>query len=143
MSYSELMQVYFERSTALQWYWTVYIFVIGGVLAFSTFRLRPELVSTILVTALYCCFAHKNLGAIVETAEQREAIRTLIIETGVAGPQAAAIEKSRARLEPRIPEYDIGGASTFHIVCDLLTIAFVWAKEWRRRRPESPIAPSH
>ena len=38
MSYSELMQAYFERSTALQWYWTIYVIVIGGVLGFSTLR---------------------------------------------------------------------------------------------------------
>ena len=35
MSYSELIQLYFERSTALQWYWTIYVVVIGGLLAFS------------------------------------------------------------------------------------------------------------
>ena len=44
MHYSQLIQAYFERSTALQWYWTVYVLVIGGVLGFSTFRQRPELV---------------------------------------------------------------------------------------------------
>jgi hypothetical protein len=38
MSYSELVHTYFERSVALQWYWTIYVIVIGGVLGFSTFR---------------------------------------------------------------------------------------------------------
>ena len=38
MNYGELVQTYFERTTALQWYWTVYILVIGGVIGFSTFR---------------------------------------------------------------------------------------------------------
>jgi hypothetical protein len=60
MSYSELIQAYFERSTALQWYWTVYVAVIGGILAFSVFRQRPEPVTVLLVTALYACFAYKN-----------------------------------------------------------------------------------
>ena len=50
MNYHELLQMYFERSTALQWYWTVYVLVIGGVLGFSTFRQRPELMTTVLVT---------------------------------------------------------------------------------------------
>ena len=33
MDYSELVQQYFERSVALQWYWTVYVLVIGGAMA--------------------------------------------------------------------------------------------------------------
>ncbi len=40
MNYSELIQAYFERSVALQWYWTIYVLVIGGVVGFSTFRQR-------------------------------------------------------------------------------------------------------
>src|SRR5947209_14140815 len=80
MNYSELIQAYFERSVALQWYWTIYVIVIGGVLGFSTFRQRPELVTTVLVAILYVCFAYKNLGAIEATAEEREAIRAAIKE---------------------------------------------------------------
>ena len=71
MNYHELIQAYFERSVALQWYWTVYVLVIGGVLGFSTFRQRPELVTTILVTVLYLGFAYKNLGAIRDVTELR------------------------------------------------------------------------
>ena len=33
MKYNELIQLYFERSTALQWYWNLYVVVIGGLLA--------------------------------------------------------------------------------------------------------------
>jgi hypothetical protein len=123
MNYHELVQAYFERSVALQWYWTVYVLVIGGVVGFSTFRQRPELVTTILVTILYACFAYKNLGAIEETAAQ--------------GSANAADVKVRERFESTVPEYDIAGARYFHWACDLLTIIFLWAKEWRRRHPES------
>jgi hypothetical protein len=62
MSYSQLMQSYFERSVALQWYWTVYVLVIGGVLAFSAFRHQKDAVTTTLVILLYIGFAYKNLG---------------------------------------------------------------------------------
>src|SRR5262249_28552687 len=74
MKYSELLQAYFDRSTALQWYWTIYIIVIGGVLAFSSFRQHKDVLVTILVTALYACFAYKNLGAIEATIVERQAI---------------------------------------------------------------------
>ena len=134
MNYSELIQVYFERSTALQWYWTVYVLVIGGVLGFSTLRQRPELVTTILVAILYGCFTYKNLGAIEATAEEREAIRSVIKDYPASGSNAADITRVRDKLEPQLPQYSIAGARYFHVVCDLLTIAFLWTKEWQRRK---------
>ena len=136
MNYHELVQTYFERSVALQWYWTIYVLVIGGVLGFSTFRQRPEIVTTILVTILYACFAYKNVGAIEATAEEREAILSALKDY-----QPKDLSPIRVKLEPKLTEYDIRGARYFHIACDLLTVAFLWAKEWRRRRPDlSPVA---
>ncbi len=141
MSYPELIQTYFERSTALQWYWTIYVLVIGGVLGFSAFRQRPELVTTILVTILYGCFAYKNLGAIEATAEERQGILAAIREYPASGSQD--IGRVRNQLEPSLPDYDIAGARYFHIACDALTILFLWVKEWRRNRTElSPVRGS-
>ena len=133
MSFGDLLQQYFERSVALQWYWTVYVLVIGGVLGFSTFRQRPELITTILVTLLYLGFAYKNAGAIESTAEEREAIRAVLKDV----PATPDVTRVREKLDPTIPPYDIAGAKYFHLFCDLLTIAFLWAKEWRRRNPEA------
>lgn len=138
MNYHELIQVYFERSTALQWYWTLYVLVIGGVLGFSTFRQRPEIVTTLLVTILYGCFAYKNLDAIVATAEEREAILAAIKDYPANATNATDIQRVRNKLEPKLTEYDVAGARNFHLVCDLLTIAFLWAKEWRRRDAAPP-----
>jgi len=132
MNYSELIQAYFERSVALQWYWTIYVLVIGGIVAFSTFRLQRLLLTTILITILFACFAFKNEGAIEATAEEREAIRAAFKEYPDTGENAADIKLIRAKLEPTLTAYDIPGARYFHIVCAGLTVAFVWAKEWRR-----------
>ena len=132
MNYSELIQAYFERSVALQWYWTIYVLVIGGLVAFSIFRLQRQFVTTILVTILYAGFAFKNEGAIEATAAEREAIRAAFIEYPNTGANAADINLVRAKLEPTLTPYDIAGARYFHIVCDLLTIAYVWTKERRR-----------
>src|SRR6185436_16121436 len=98
MSYSELIQAYFERSTALQWYWTVYILVIGGVLGFSTLRQRPEAITTLLVTLLYLGFAYKNDTAIEATAEEREAILAVLKSYPTSGASAADVERVRAKL---------------------------------------------
>lgn len=139
MNYSQLVQAYFERSTALQWYWTIYVLVIGGVLGFSTLRQRPELVTTVLVAVLYACFAYKNVGAIEATAAERQAILSAIR----AYPEVAAgesdIKRVRAALEPLMPDYDIAGARYFHWACDLMTIAAVWVKEWHRRKAAIPV----
>src|SRR5665213_2674804 len=67
MRYSDLIQLYFERSTALQWYWTLYVVVIGGLLAFSSLRVRQDPHTAALVTVLFCLFAYKNLGSIHDT----------------------------------------------------------------------------
>src|SRR5579862_2967393 len=137
MNYSELIQVYFERSTALQWYWTLYVIVIGGVLAFSTFRQRPETITAVLITILYCCFAYKNVGAIEATAVERQAILSAIKDYPASGPNAADITRVRSALEPALPPYDVSGAWYFHLLCDVLTIVFIWAKEWQRRKFQS------
>jgi hypothetical protein len=138
MSYSQLIQAYFERSTALQWYWTIYVIVIGGVLAFSSFRQRPDIITTILVCALYVSFAYKNQGAIEATALEREAILSAIKDYPASGSNAADIKRVRDVLEPTLPAYDVAGARYFHVACDLLTIAFLAAAEWRRRKTEMP-----
>ena len=60
MTYSELVQMYFERSNALQWYWTLYVIVIGGLLAFASLRKQPDRLTTFVVTVLYLCFAYRT-----------------------------------------------------------------------------------
>src|ERR1700686_5503710 len=97
MNYSELIQEYFERSTALQWYWTIYVLVIGGGGGFSTIRQRPEMVTTVLVTVLFAGFAYKNLGAIVATAEERQAILLAVKDYPASGANAGDIQRIRAR----------------------------------------------
>src|ERR1700722_12428387 len=130
MNYQELIQAYFERSVALQWYWTIYIVVIGGVLAFSTFWQRPDIVTTVLVCILFVCFAYKNVGAIEATAMEREAILLAIKDSPSAGSNAADIKRVRDVLEPTLSAYDVAGARYFHVGCDLFTIAFLGAAEW-------------
>src|SRR3981081_1865150 len=102
MNYSELIQTYFERSVALQWYWTIYVLVIGGVLAFSSFRQRPDIVTTILVIILYACFANKTLGAIEDTQMEQQALLSAIKEYPASGPDAVDVQRVRDVLEPRL-----------------------------------------
>jgi hypothetical protein len=131
MHYSDLIQLYFERSNALQWYWTLYVVVIGGLLAFSSLRVRRDPITGVLVTIIFCMFAYKNLGAIHDATMQRmaavEAIRHL-------PPDAANARSVGAILEPTLQTPSYGGIQRFHILTDVLTVAALWAMELRRMK---------
>src|ERR1051325_11160643 len=121
MKYIELVQLYMERSTALQWYWTIYIIVVGGLLAFSSLRQRKDLVTMGLLTVLYSCFAYKNLGAIEDSTAERAAILTSLKAHEPTGPGVAEVKRLREGLEPTLNPSTLNEVRYFHIACDLLT----------------------
>jgi hypothetical protein len=130
MNYSELIQLYFERSNALQWYWTLYVVIVGGLLAFSSLRVRRDLLTSALITILFCCFAYKNLGAIQDTMAQRSAALQAIQQMPGSNSNTAGILPQRVLVEAA----EDHGVRNFHVASDILTIAAVWAMELRRAR---------
>ena len=136
MRYSELIQLYFERSNALQGYWTLYVVIIGGLLAFSSLRKQRDPITTTLVTVLFTFFAYKNLDAIHDVTLQRFATLDAIKQASSSASDVPDA-KVRAVLEPTLnpPAYD--GVRTFHVASDLLTIITLWAME-RRRAKHAP-----
>ena len=150
MTYAELLQTYFERSNTLQWYWTIYVIIIGGLLAFSSLRQRPDTVTAVLVTVLFACFAYKNCSAIGEVTHQRHAVLAAMKQTSPATrptPSLDTLDPARVRqlVEPTLQPPTYESVRNFHYACDLLTVAAFWAMEWRRRRltrvATAPIAP--
>lgn len=133
MKYIDLLELYFERSNSLQWYWTIYVVVIGGLLAFSSIRQQPDKRTAILVTVLYCFFAYKNLGGIKDVTLQRYAI----LDTLKAFP-ASAMEPmeldARAKIEPTLLPPAYPGIRNFHVASDVLTVLAILAMERRRQR---------
>lgn len=141
MNYHDLLDLYFGRSNALQWYWTVYVVVIGGLLAFSSLRQRADWKTFVLVSILYACFAYKNLGAIRDVRYERYAILATIREASVSDTEAPL----RKHVEPTLVPPEYGGVRAFHVACDVLTIAALGTMELRRMRAArsaSPIAPA-
>src|SRR5437899_12287282 len=69
MNYNELIQLYFERSNAMQQYWNLYVIIVGGVLAFSSLRKQPAAITTVLVCILFGLFAYNNLDAMKDTTD--------------------------------------------------------------------------
>jgi hypothetical protein len=141
MNYNELIQLYFERSNAMQQYWNLYVIIVGGVLAFSSLRKQPAAITTALVCILFALFAYKNLDAMKDTTAQRFATLEAIkqFDSGVA---ATSSKQVRDLLEPTLTPATFGSVKATHIISDLLTIAALWAMELRRRRLKAtPITP--
>jgi len=131
MKYNELIQLYFERSNALQGYWTLYVVVLGGLLAFSSLRKQPAMLTTALVVILFAIFAYKNLDAIQEVTTQRLAVMQSMKAAEVAGSDSKGL---RDLLEPTLNPASLSSVRTTHIVSDLLAIAALCAMEMRRRK---------
>lgn len=132
MKYDELIQLYFERSNALQGYWTLYVVIVGGLLAFSSLRKLPAAVTTLIVTLLFGLFAYENMDAIMTATRQRHA--TLAAIKQFDSSAAAEIKPLRDLLEPALTPSPEGAVQRTHLVSDLLTILGLWALELRRRK---------
>jgi hypothetical protein len=125
MTFAELLQQYFERSGALQNYWTLYVVIAGGLLAFSSLRQKPDKITGVLVTVLFCIFAYKNCGAIGEATNQRLAIYQAL----EAAPKNTAESGIFATLNHT--PWDNG---MFHYTSDVLIVLTLWGMELRRMR---------
>ena len=133
MNYSELIQLYFERSNALQAYWTLYVVIVGGLLAFSSLRKHSAPLTTLIVSVLFLLFAYENHNAIqVATRPRLATLEALKQSTGEL--VAAGAKAVRDLLEPTLKPATPGSVSTTHLVSDLLTVAGLWAMELRRRK---------
>ena len=133
MKYNDLIQLYFERTTALQNYWTLYVVIVGGLLAFASLRKQPAALTTLIVSLLFGLFAYENLDAIKATAMQRHATLAAIKQSD-SGSTAAEIKPVRALLEPTLNPASISSTQTTHLIGDVLTIVGLWAMELRRRK---------
>ncbi|PYJ85211.1 MAG: hypothetical protein DME70_09950 [Verrucomicrobia bacterium] len=133
MKYNDLIQLYFERTTALQNYWTLYVVIVGGILAFSSLRKQPAALTTLIVTILFGLFAYENLDAIKATATQRHATVAAIKQSD-SGSTAPEIKPVRDLLEPTLNPASISSTQTTHLIGDVLTIVGLWVMELRRRK---------
>ena len=141
MKYDELIQLYFERSNALQAYWTLYVVIVGGLLAFSSLRKLPAAVTTLIVTLLFGLFAYENLDAILTATKQRHATLAAIKQSD-SGSTAAEIKPVRDLLEPTLTPAPESSVQRTHLVSDLLTILGLWTLELRRRKNAGSLPPS-
>lgn len=133
MNYNELIQLYFERSSAMQAYWNLYVVIVGGLLAFSSLRKQPAAITTLIVSLLFALFAYENLDAMYDTTRQRFATIEAIKQFDSSGTNPG-LTQTRDLLEPTLTPATYGSVRMTHVISDILTIAALWAMEFRRRR---------
>jgi hypothetical protein len=134
MNYNELIQLYFERSTAMQAYWNLYVVIVGGLLAFSSMRKQPAAITTLIVSILFALFAYNNLDAMYDTTQQRFATLQAIKQFDSSGATAPTAKPVRDLLEPTLTPATYSRVRATHVTSDILTIAALWAMELRRRK---------
>jgi hypothetical protein len=133
MNYSELIQLYFERSNALQAYWNLYVVIVGGLLAFSSLRKQPAVVTTLIVSMLFLLFAHENSDAIQVATGQRLATHEAITKFDLSAAPPSA-KQLRDLIEPTLTPASLANARMTHVISDVLVIIGLWVMELRRRR---------
>ena len=116
MNYNDLIQLYFERSTAMQAYWNLYVLIVGGLLAFSSLRKQPAAITTLLVSVLFALFAYKNLDAMYDTTQQRFATIEAIKQFDASGTNAASLKQARDLLEPTLTPATYGSVRATHVI---------------------------
>jgi len=89
------------------------------------------------VSVLFALFAYKNLDAMYDTTQQRFATIEAIKQFDASGTNAATLKQARALLEPTRTPATYGSVRATHVISDILTIAALWAMEFRRRRLKS------
>jgi hypothetical protein len=134
MKYNELIQLYFERSNALQAYWTLYVVVLGGLLGFSSLRKQPALLTTVIVAVLFALFAYENLSAIQVATRQRFATLDAIKTTASGVPSGSEVQQTQQLLEPTLRPASPSAVTRTHVISDVLTLLALGAMELRRRR---------
>lgn len=134
MNYNDLIQLYFERSSAMQSYWNLYVVIVGGLLAFSSLRKQPAAITTLIVSILFALFAYENLDALYDTTQQRFATIQALKQFASSETDAASLKQTRDLLEPTLTPATYGSVRATHVTSDILTIAALWAMEFRRRR---------
>lgn len=142
MNYSDLIHLYFERSNAMQAYWNLYVVIVGGLLAFSSLRKQSAAITTAIVSILFLLFAYKNLDAMHDVTVQRFATIEAIKHFDPNNVGIPAAREQRELIEPTLTPATYGSVRATHMTSDLLTIAALWAMEFRRRRlTQAPSAP--
>jgi len=136
MTYSELLQAFFERSNALEALWTIYVTVVGALLGFCATRQRLGLWTMSVVTVAFCLFAAGSLLGMRHVTLQRVALDAAIVD--YEPPPEAKLSNNVMELQKLVtptlhptPFEGVPGVLAYHLTLDGLTIAALWIIAYR------------
>jgi|ERR1700722_326281 len=137
MTYGELLQAFFDRSNALEALWTIYVTVVGALLAFCATRQRLGPWTMSVITVAFCLFAASNLSGLRDVTLQRVALNTAIVnyESIPESKVTYVSDGLRKLVEPTLdptPFEGVPGILAYHVTLDVLTIAALWIIAYRR-----------
>jgi len=130
MDFKDVAGHLFERSNAMQSFWSYYITISGALLAFFGSS-RRSIPLTILLTIAFIGIAAANLGGMKNVAQQRVALRALLMnaKTEKADQVFKAPLPSQAVIAAYLdvpPPPPVAGVVATHLCCDVVVIAAIW-----------------
>jgi hypothetical protein len=136
MKYTDLVQLFCERSNALETLWTIYITLVGALLAFCATRTKLGLWTMSIITAAFLLFTAANMSAMRDVTLQRIAVKDAIsaYPTPKEGEEQASLPLIRPKLEPTLRKPSVPDVLTFHVICDGLTVSALWIISYRRNK---------
>jgi hypothetical protein len=136
LSYKDALDMFFERSNAMQTFWNFYLTVIFALIALFA-SIRPVRNLNVLkwcVLLGFIVFAIVNLGALVNVADQRLRL------AGVVG-RLASTDVASSTLAPSLDPPQVWQVWVLHIVGDLVTIAAIWLLTATKQREAAEMQP--
>lgn len=136
MTYNELLQAFFERSNALEALWTIYVTVVGALLAFCATRQRLGLWTMAVITVAFSLFAAGNLSGLRDVTLQRVALNAAIVHYDPPpDTKVTNVVELRKLVTPTLdptPFLRVRGICAYHITFDVLTLVALWITAYRR-----------
>jgi hypothetical protein len=131
MKYNDLVQLFFERSNALQTFWTIWVAVVGAFLAFAVAREKPGLWMTIFLTVGFSIFAYVNRLGMEDVSVQRLAAMNAIKAYPLPDrdenkDERKALESVRKTIEDSLSPPGVEDVKNYHLLVDVLVLAILW-----------------
>jgi len=131
MEFKDLVTLYFERSSAMQTFWSIYVTIALGLLAFiGSVKPSPErnLLAGILSFS-FVAFAAVNLDALVDVTIARNVAKELISNFK---PSATLTQEVIDKIMLTVRPPAVWTIIVFHVTADILVLAGVWILTLRK-----------
>jgi hypothetical protein len=125
MDFKDIVTLYFERSNALQTYWSFYTTMALALLAyFGGMKSSPQKFLIAIVLSLsFISFTVVNLDALRAVTKARIVCRDLIYSDRLANPPSQEVQK---QIRQMITPWPFEGVAVMHISGDLFTLGAIW-----------------